>query len=204
VALRCSRTRKPTNRQAAARAMASADPGFLDDRPDFDGAEACHWNPTRRCRSLVAIAGLDQEVPPSCSRVYREWPSSTSLLLSRTRTLDGRRRGCKGQPRVRPAECQSCASSGRLLVTLLPLDIVGAFSRLRRSAACISRGCSTLVQTAVGMVPSRDPLQARDTPSPRPRRRRGAPRDQPGASRPTVRDQGWNAAPRRDPGRPSR
>jgi len=51
---------------------------------------------------LVAVVGLDQEYPPSCSRSPQMGRSVTSLLLSRTRTLIALDVACNGDLRRQP------------------------------------------------------------------------------------------------------
>src|SRR5438552_6202132 len=106
------------------RATTSAD-RYLDDRPDFDGAEACHRNPSRDVDRLIAILGLDQEVPAQLLASFREWTVGHEFLVLTHANADRPRRGVQGGSReIVACRMQVVRELRRLHVTLLPLDIV--------------------------------------------------------------------------------
>src|SRR5207249_11757549 len=74
---------------------------------------------------LLAIAGLDQEVPAQLLASLREWPVGHESLALTHANADGPRRGVqRGSSEILACRMQVVRELRRLHITLLPLDIV--------------------------------------------------------------------------------
>src|SRR5688572_20502167 len=98
---------------------------YLDDRPDFDRAPACHWNPRGDGDRLVAIPDIDEKVTAQLlPRLRKRTVGHESFALAYPDAGRRRRRVQRGGREIMPGRIDLVGKLDGLPVTFLPLGLV--------------------------------------------------------------------------------